>query len=58
MLYSGFRVGSYSRIRDFFGGENKGEGLIQKIAAGMTCGAFGIFFANPTDVLDYFNIER
>jgi hypothetical protein len=50
LIYSGIRVGAYGKVRDFLGGENKGEGLLQKIMAALMCGCIGIFFANPTDV--------
>jgi solute carrier family 25 uncoupling protein 8/9 len=48
LINASLRVGLYEPIRNFYGG---GDSLLRKIAAGLTSGAIGIAFANPTDVV-------
>lgn len=53
-VFAGLRIGLYVPVRNMITGELKpGEQptLLQKIAAGICTGAFGISVANPTDVV-------
>ena len=54
VINCGLRVGLYLPVRDMITGPlapGQNPTLLQKILAGLTTGAIGICFANPTDVV-------
>ena len=55
IIFAGLRIGLYPTVRDFICGKDIKEGktptLLQRIAAGLITGAFGITVASPTDVV-------
>lgn len=54
IVFNGLSIGLYVPIRDLITGPmapGENPSLLQKIAAGICTGAFGITIANPTDVV-------
>lgn len=53
MVFASLRIGLYVPVRNLFCSENevKAPPLYKKILAGLTTGAIGITFANPTDLV-------
>ena len=54
IVFNGLSIGLYVPIRDLITGPmapGENPSLLQKIAAGIATGAFGITIANPTDVV-------
>lgn len=51
IVFAGLRIGLYQHIRDFYHGGSGEPTLMEKILAGLTTGALGITYANPTDVV-------
>ena len=51
MINASLRIGLYDPIKNFYSGGKANPNLFEKILAGLTTGAIGIAFANPTDVI-------
>ena len=54
IVFNGLSIGLYVPIRDIITGPlapGQNPSLLQKLAAGVATGAFGITIANPTDVV-------